>query len=225
MNRKAGAIACPMVEAVKHPGVIVVFSLQDLGAGSAKLISKWREVCVCASYWGGKILIKLPSNSKAWEDNLVFSKFCLDYDLVLVHRLDEEVAFATNCKVTRWALHGGDWRLTRGAEEAKRITWAEATWGDDALLSEIEVLLAEEEEHLNKKCAPAKSSDGPKPKSSDGPNSKSSDGHEPNSCEGASHCRPLSMNINGVTAPAMSLWSHKNTEKSYPTRISDCHWL
>jgi hypothetical protein len=162
-----------MIEAVKHPGVIVAFSLKGLGVGSANLITKWSKVCSCASEWGGKVLVKLPYDCKAWNDNTAFSKFCLDLDLVFVHRADKEVAFATNCKVTRWSLHGGDWNLTHGDEEARRITWADATWGDDSLLAEVESLLEDEEKLIeNTKCAPAKHSDVPK-ETSDGPSSES----------------------------------------------------
>jgi len=178
-----------MIDAVKHPGVIVVFSLQGLGAGSGRIISQWRKVCSCATQWGGKVLVKLPYDCKAWNDNTAFAQFCLDFDLVFVHRVDKEVAFATNCKVTRWSLHGGDWNLTEGDEEARRITWAEATWGDDSLLAEVESLLEDEESLLeNKKCAPAKFCEEPG-KTREGPSAESK--------------KPLSMNINGSTAPAM----------------------
>ena len=100
-----------------------------------------------------------------------------------MHRQDEEIAFATNCRVINWALHGGDWRLTEGLEEARRINWSDATWGDNALLTEIEELFKEEKKQVP--CAPAKSREGPTVDWND------------------HHFRPLSRNINGVTAPAM----------------------
>ena len=88
----------PMSEVVKHPGVMLIFEVDELGIGSAKLLNKWRKVCETALRWGGRILIKLPYDCNAWRRNFVFSQLCLDFGLDWVHRADEDVAFVTNCQ-------------------------------------------------------------------------------------------------------------------------------
>ena len=91
----------PMMEAVKHPGVLLIFSVGNLGAGSAKLLNKWRAVCQNAQKWGGKVLLAIPFDCDAWHRNSVFAKFCLDFGLEWVQRKDQEMAFVTNCKIIR----------------------------------------------------------------------------------------------------------------------------
>ena len=71
----------PMIEVVKHPGVLIVFSVGNLGAGSAKLLDKWRVVCHNAQKWGGKVLLLIPFDCDAWHRNFVFAKFCVDFGL------------------------------------------------------------------------------------------------------------------------------------------------
>ena len=145
----------PMSEVVKHPGVMLIFEVDELGIGSAKLLNKWRVICQNALKWGGKVLIKLPYDCNAWRGNSVFSQFCLDFGLDWVHREDEDIAFVTNCRVTRWALHGGNWNRTYGFEEIDNLIWAEENWGSDEVIAEVEVLLEQEAERLGKATAPA----------------------------------------------------------------------
>jgi hypothetical protein len=145
----------PMSEVVKHPGVMLIFEVDELGIGSAKLLNKWRVICQNALKWGGKILIKLPYDCNAWRGNNVFSQFCLVFGLDWVHREDEDIAFITNCRVTRWALHGGNWNRTQGLEEIDNLMWAEENWGSDEITAEIDILLEQEVERLRQATAPA----------------------------------------------------------------------
>ena len=96
------------------------------------------------------------------------------------------MAFATNCKVTRWALHGGDWRGSRGADETDQLLWAEANWGDDAVVAEVEALLHAHDSAPEPQAQPACAAA-----------SKDREVPEP------PHVQQLAVNINGVTAPAM----------------------
>ena len=88
-----------MCEVVKHPGVLIVFSVGNLAEGSAKLLDKWWKVCQVAQKWGGKVLLSIPYDCDAWHRNFGFAKFCLAFGLEWVKRKDQEVAFVTNCVV------------------------------------------------------------------------------------------------------------------------------
>ena len=128
-------------EAVKHPNVLVVISVRDFGVGSFKTLRKLREICNVATVWGGRILVGMPCGAKAWEGNSAFARFCVDYNLEYVIRADEEMAFATNDKSVNWALHDGDWCLSEGTDEARKVFWAEDEWGDDSEVSRIHALI------------------------------------------------------------------------------------
>ena len=87
------------------------------------------------------MLLSIPFDCDAWHRNFGFAKFCLAFGLEWVQRKDQEMAFVTNCNVTRLALHGGDWRLTQGANEVEDLVWAEKHYGDSEVLSEVSNLL------------------------------------------------------------------------------------
>ena len=73
----------------------------------------------------------MPDSANAWENNKLFTKFCYDFRLQYIVRIDEEMGFATNDRVFKQALHEGDWRHTEGVNESRLVFWADAEWGDD----------------------------------------------------------------------------------------------
>ena len=56
------------VEAVKHPGVLVVFSHESSTCPSNKTLRKWHVAATEAEAWGGTLFLKFPAAHVSWKN-------------------------------------------------------------------------------------------------------------------------------------------------------------
>jgi len=94
-----------MTEAVKFPGVLLVFSVDRLGKASGRLLKKWDGIVKEATAWGGTVLLRMPAGSEEWN-HFVLAKWVAMASLLEVKRPEDGNRLMTNNCHVRRALHG-----------------------------------------------------------------------------------------------------------------------
>jgi hypothetical protein len=94
-----------MLQAVKCPGVLLVFSFDGLGKASGRVVKKWEPLVKEVEAWGGTVLLRMPSECEEWNHH-TFAQWTAKFNLLEVKRADDGTRFVTNNSHVRKALHG-----------------------------------------------------------------------------------------------------------------------